>query len=220
VASTQLEGTKYDADQQLQGVEYAQDAETSRLNIKLEFAQEQINLFLPIIQGTGGTPPPGTATLALRGPKNRIGPGTTELTDTIDPQMQTIPYISVRPVFTPAEIQQQVNAIYARNDARTVSSIRQSQSDLAGRGFSSNSPLLEAIRIGLEGQNLQASVQGASQTRLGSAQANVESVRAGQELRQHQYDQYWQGAIEIQKNLFNRQVGVLGAVAQMIAGVA
>lgn len=222
VAQTQLTGTEYDADQQLAGIEYSQDAETSRLNTKLAFAQQQINLFLPIIEGVTPTPPATQMAQVQRqsSPSTRLGVSTTDLTDTIDPSMQVIPYISVRPVFTPSEIQQQVNAIYARNDARTVSSIRQSQSELSGRGFSSNSPLIEAIKIGLQGQNLQASVSGASGVRLSSAQANVDAIRESQKLRQDQYDQYWQGAIDIQRNLYTRQVGVLGAVAQMIAGVA
>src|SRR4051794_13178063 len=77
-----------------------------------------------------------------------------------------LPFISTSGVLTPAQVQQQVNSAYARNDARTVSEVRKLTGDMAGRGFSANSPILAALQVGLSGQNLRASLAAATQIRL------------------------------------------------------
>jgi hypothetical protein len=131
----------------------------------------------------------------------------------------TAPYIATRGVFTPAMLQQQVNQAYARNDSRTQALIRKSQGDLAGRGFSSTSPILEALKVGYITSNLRASIEAASQIRLAAAQANVDAVFRGQNARSEQYIQQEQVVIEAEKNQIQRQVGVLNAVAQLVGGI-
>ena len=69
-----------------------------------------------------------------------------------------LPFIGTSGVLTPAQIQQQVNAAYARNDAKTNSAALALVEDMSGRGFSANSPILSALRVGLTGQNLRSSI--------------------------------------------------------------
>jgi hypothetical protein len=130
-----------------------------------------------------------------------------------------LPYIATRGVLTPAQLQQQVNQAYARNDSRTQALIRKSQGDLAGRGFSSNSPILEALKVGYITANLRASVEAASTIRLQAAQANVDAVFRGQQARSEQYLAQENVLVEAERNTITRQVGVLNAVANLIGGV-
>jgi hypothetical protein len=129
------------------------------------------------------------------------------------------PYISARGVFTPAQLQQQVNAIYARNDARTQAAIRQLQGDLAGRGFGAASPLALALQAGLVGSQLRASFEAASQVRLQAAQANVDATFRGQQALSQQFHEQEQVLLDDDRNNITRQVGVLQAVATMIGGL-
>jgi hypothetical protein len=116
-------------------------------------------------------------------------------------------------------LQQQVNQAYARNDARTQALIRKSQGDLAGRGFSSTSPILEALKVGYITSNLRASVEAASQIRLQAAQANVDAVFRAQQARSEQFIQQENVVLEAEKNQIQRQVGVLNAVASLVGGI-
>jgi hypothetical protein len=131
----------------------------------------------------------------------------------------TVPYIATRGVFTPAMLQQQVNQAYARNDARTQSQIREAQGDLAGRGFSSNSPILDALQVGYTLANLRASVEAASQIRLQAAQANVDAVFRGQEARSEQFLKQEDVLVSEAQVVVQRQVGILNAVAQLVGGI-
>lgn len=142
------------------------------------------------------------------------GGGSTGATGTI-----AAPYIATRGVFTPAQLQQQVNAAYSRNDARTTTQIRQAQGDLAGRGFSSNSPILDALRVGFITSNLRASIEAGSQIRLQAAQANVDSVFRGQQARSEQYIGQEKVVLEAQHNQIEQTVGVLNAVANLVGGI-
>jgi hypothetical protein len=122
-------------------------------------------------------------------------------------------------VYSAGQVQKQVNQAVARNDARTNSQILQTQRDLAGRGFSSNSPLLEAVRIGLTGQNLRANNDAETQIRLSASQANADQILKAQELVNTQFNQQQEVVLESEKNQITRQVGLVDALAQMIAGI-
>jgi ribosomal protein L22 len=119
-------------------------------------------------------------------------------------------------VFSPAQIQKQVNASLARNDSRTAAQILQAQTELAGRGFSSNSPLLEALKSSYLGQNLRSNADAETQIRLQSAQANAEQILKAQELAVTE-TQAKQGIIlENVKNVNTRLIGTAGVWAQLI----
>jgi hypothetical protein len=195
-----LTGTKYDADQQLTGTKYASDAETTRLVDKLVYADQKFNLVYPFVQQS------------IQNAQNQTSPPTPGLS--FSP-----PAISTRGVYSAGQVQKQVNQAVARNDARTNSQILQTQRDLAGRGFSSNSPLLEAVRVGLTGQNLRANNDAETQIRLSASQANADQILKAQELVNAQFNQQQEVALESEKNQITRQVGLVDALAQMIAGI-
>lgn len=197
-ADQNLTGAKYDADQQLLGVKYSADAETTRLIDKLAYADTKFNIVFPFVQ-----------TSLANAQSSPITPGLSF----------TPPAISTRGVYSAGQVQRQVNQAVARNDARTNSQILQAQRDLAGRGFSSNSPLLEAVRIGLSGQNLRANNDAETQIRLQAATANASQLIQVQQLQNEQFNQQQTVALESEKNQITRQVGLVDALAQMVAGL-
>ncbi|MBX6314765.1 MAG: hypothetical protein IRY99_17890 [Isosphaeraceae bacterium] len=204
-ADKQSDAQRYDADKQLEGVKYSQDKESARLERKLGYADGKFNIVFPFVQSS------------LDQALGTVGQGSVSTPGLLG--FDEAPYIAARGVFTPADIQRQINLAYARNDARTESQIRQAQGDLAGRGFSSNSPIMDALRVGFVGQNMRASNEAATQIRLASAQANVDSMFRGQQAKSEQFNQIQQVALDSERNQVTRQVGLLGAVAQMVGGL-
>ena len=97
------------------------------------------------------------------------------------------PRISARPVYTNQQIQQQVNQQTASNDQSTATQQKQVNNQMGGRGFGSNSPLAQALGMGLQNQNLATNTQNAASTRLNSAQANATQQLAGQQAQETQY---------------------------------
>jgi hypothetical protein len=191
-------GQVYDADRQYAGVQLHETAETARLQTKLDYATSKFNVVYPFVQSS-----------LAAAQDSPITPGLS-----FDP-----PFVSTRGIYTAAQVQQQVNLAWARNDSRTQAQLLQTQKELAGRGFSSNSPLLEALKVGYLGQNLRSNAEAATTIRLQSAQANAEQTLKGQELRNTQFNQQQGVAIESEKNQVTRQVGLVGALASLIGGI-
>jgi hypothetical protein len=127
-----------------------------------------------------------------------------------------LPFISTSGVLTPAQIQQQINASNAKNDTRTQSEIRRLVSDLSGRGFSSNSPIISALRVGLIGQNLRANIEGTTQIQIENAKLNADAMFAGQKAVSDQFNAQEQVLVSIAVNDTTRVVGVLKAVTEMV----
>jgi hypothetical protein len=198
-------GQEYEANQQYAGVVLHETSETARLNIKLNYAEEKFEQVYPLVLQSVASAQNGNA-------DEPTTPGLLPYTQA--------PPILVRGVFTPGQVQAQINLAYARNDTRTSSLIRSAQGDLAGRGFSSNSPLLEVLSMGYQGQNFQASNNAATAIRFQSAQANSDQILKSQELANSQFNQIQQVFLASEQNAVTRQVGLLGGVAQMVAGVS
>ena len=127
-----------------------------------------------------------------------------------------LPFIDTSGVLTPAQIQQQVNAAYARNDAKTNSETLRLIEDMSGRGFSANSPILAALRVGLTGQNLRSSIQAETQIRLESAKLNAEATFDAQKALSDQFLAQEGVLIDHEKNEVTRTVGVLSAISQLV----
>src|SRR4051794_40927061 len=111
-----------------------------------------------------------------------------------------LPFIGTSGVLTPGQIQQQVNAAYARNDAKTNSEALRLVEEMSGRGFSANSPILTALRVGLTGQNLRSSISAEQQIRLEGAKANAEQVLASQKALSEQFLAQEGVLVDIEKN--------------------
>ena len=198
-ADQRLIGDKYGADHQYAGTQLHETAETGRLTTKLNYADSKFNIVYPVVQASLAAST-GTTTPGLK-------------------QWPDLPFISTAGVLTPAQIQMQVNAAWARNDSRTQAQILQTQRELAGRGFSSNSPLLEALKVGYIGQNFRANNDAATSIRIQSAQANAEQILNGQKAVADQFNNQQGVVLESEKNQVTRQVGLVGALAQLIGGL-
>jgi hypothetical protein len=127
-----------------------------------------------------------------------------------------LPFISTSGVLTPAQVQAQVNAAYARNDAKTTTDIASLVEDMTGRGFSANSPILAALRVGLTGQSLRSSIEAETKIRFDSAKLNADAVFAGQKAISDQFIAQEGVLIDKDKNDVTRAVGILSAVMQMV----
>lgn len=198
-ADKRYAGDVYGADKQYAGTQLHESAETGRLTTKLNYADSKFNIVYPVVQAS------------LAASASTTTPGLRQWPD--------LPFISTSGVLTPAQIQQQVNAAWARNDSRTQAQIIQTQRELAGRGFSSNSPLLEALKVGYIGQNFRANNDAATQIRIEGAKANADAVFQGQKAVADQFNNQQGVVLESEKNQVTRQVGLVGALAQLIGGI-
>ena len=189
----------YGADKQYAGTLLHENSETARLTTKLNYADSKFNIVYPVVQAS------------LSASQTTTTPGLKSWPD--------LPFISTAGVLTPAQIQQQVNAAWARNDSRTQAQILQTQRELAGRGFSSNSPLLEALKVGYIGQNFRANNDAATSIRIQSAQANAQQILEAQKAVADQFNSQQGVVLESEKNQVTRQVGLVGALAQLIGGI-
>ena len=133
---------------------------------------------------------------------------------------ETLPVISTGGVLTPAQIQQQVSLVFATTDARTQAEIRRLTGDMAGRGFSANSPILTALAVGLQGQGLRAGIDGATQAVLAAAKLNADSTYNTQKAVSDQFLAQEAVLNQVAQIAAQTTVGVLQAVCGMVGGIA
>lgn len=126
------------------------------------------------------------------------------------------PKISAAPVYTQGQIQQQVNQQQAQNDQSTATQQRKISGQMAGRGEGANSPLAQALGMGLENQNLATNTQNAASTRLNSAQANSTQRLAGQTAQETQYANRQNEAIQRSQVYQNYLSSALGAMSGLV----
>jgi hypothetical protein len=86
------------------------------------------------------------------------------------------PNITVGGVYNPQQLQQQVNTMRGQNDQQMATQNRTAQQSLGGRGFGSNSPLLQAIYGQNAASNLGANTQGEQSLRSNVAQMNAKQL--------------------------------------------
>lgn len=84
--------------------------------------------------------------------------------------------IDQSPVYSGQQIQEQVNATRAQNDAATASRQSALSRQLAGRGYGSRSPIGLMMNQSLMGQNLQGNTAAEQQLRFGAAESNAKHV--------------------------------------------
>ena len=96
------------------------------------------------------------------------------------------PEITAGPIWTEAQIQQQVNSQRGANDMATAGRIRGSRQDLAGRGYGGNSPLAQALQAQFQGQNLATNTANERETRFNLSRGNAQQLLASQTAREAQ----------------------------------
>lgn len=97
------------------------------------------------------------------------------------------PEISVGPIWSDAQVQQQINAGRARNDEASASQKRDTEQNLAGKGYGSRSPLLAALQGQQDMSNMSRNSDLERETRWGTAQGNKEQILKTQQARSQQY---------------------------------
>jgi hypothetical protein len=126
------------------------------------------------------------------------------------------PSITVGGVWNPEQIQQQVNATRAQNDQSMQTQNRAAASDLAARGFGSNSPLLAALQGQNFASNLGANTQAEQQLRTTAAQQNAQQTLATQQAAEGQYHNRMQEEIARLQPYWSYQSALIGALAGLV----
>lgn len=123
-----------------------------------------------------------------------------------------LPGITVGGVWSDPQVQQQANAMRARNDQGAATQQRDIQTQMAGRGFSSRSPLLAALQAQVGASNRAANSAGERELRWDAAQGNARHLLNTQVARQNQWAQAEDSDIrrrQLQMSGYNALLGAL-----------
>lgn len=131
------------------------------------FAQSKFNTLFPWVQQQMGG--------MLGGGKGQFGYN--------GPGLPAPPPISDAPVYSEQQINQNVNAQRAENDAATVSKQRGVQGQMASRGYGANSPLSMALQNSLSMGNLATNTANERDLRWQAAQGNATQRLEAQKAR-------------------------------------
>jgi len=163
----------YGANKQLQAAQVAADAQRYSAGLQAQaamypatLAMQRFNEVFPFISGQ------------LRGRSPFSVP---------TPNLGAQPHIGTGAVFSPGDIQQQVNATRAANDQAAQAQMRTSGQQLAGRGLGGTSPLAQALNTATWGQNLATNTQAEQQARFNAAELNTKYGLQAQGLQEQQY---------------------------------
>lgn len=189
--------SEYGADQGLAGTRYTTDASTNQFNQRLQFARDRYNQLFPYIssQLNGGGSSSSSASGAAGG--------------------GTAPEITTGGVYSPQQIQEQVNSVQSGNDRSGATAYRKAQSDLGGRGFGNNSPLLAQIQSNLAIGTQAANANAAQSLPFQAAQANSDQRLKSQVANSEQYSQRQQEGIQRQSNQITQNNALLQALTQL-----
>jgi hypothetical protein len=99
------------------------------------------------------------------------------------------PSITRGPIYTPDQIQQQVNSGVAGNDARYQTLMRQLATSNAGRGFGASSPAMQSQMTQLGIANIGENARTTRELPMQYAQANADQVTKTDQLAQNQWAQ-------------------------------
>jgi hypothetical protein len=130
-------------------------------------------------------------------------------------QAGTPPKIDAAPIWTPSQVQGQVNSQVAGNDAQTASNIRQNSQSVAGRGFGGRSPLLSELTAQSQGQGMQANNQVRQAVPFNAAQGNAQQLLAGQQAQQGQFQSGEENQIQRQQIASGQRSALLSALSNL-----
>lgn len=161
-----------------------------------QMQQDRFNQVFPWLQGQLGSLQSQMATAGGQSPKS--------------------PEITVGGVYNPQQIQQQVNATRAQGDQAMNSTIRQNTQQNAGKGFGSNSPLLQALNGQARASNLGTNTMAEQQFRNQAAQANAGHVLQTQQAREGQFASRQNEDIERRKPYWSTMNSLIGALGGLV----
>ncbi len=123
--------------------------------------------------------------------------------------------IDSKPVYSDDQIQQQVNAARAANDASTAGKTREMQESMAGRGYGSRSPLAEMLSNMYAGQNLATNTANERDTRMEASKQNaahkIEQGKLSVQAKGQENDFYAQLA-QVKQGGINALLAMLGSL--------
>lgn len=123
------------------------------------------------------------------------------------------PDITVSPVWTQGQMDQQVNAARATSNAQTQTAMRGMQQQLGARGYGSNSPLMAALQSQMEMGGMQRGADLERNIRWDSAQGNADQLLKSQVARENQFASRQQEANQRLASYNQMRTGLLGALA-------
>lgn len=126
-------------------------------------------------------------------------------------------------VFSPEQTQQAVNAARAQGDQSATTQKSNLAGDLAGRGFSQNSPLAMAMRQGADQAAMMSNADQEREIRLGHADRNSKQGLAVGQLANQQWQDWNSADIERRRNQVNAILGGqqnLTSLLSLLAGLA
>lgn len=178
-------------DLQEQGQNFGQDLATQQFNLKKSI----YGTIAPYAQqmlagGLGGAGAPGGA---------------------VAPQ----PQINQNPIYSPQQIQQQMNAAFSSNDQRTSTLMKQLQESSAARGFGGNSPAMQAQQTQLGIANNAQNALAQREIPLQYAQPNADQAFRVNQLQQQQ----WQGAEDSDIRRRQQQQQILSQMLGFFGGL-
>lgn len=126
----------------------------------------------------------------------------------------TQPKIDAGPIWSNPQIQQQVSAQIAANNARTAGQNRRIAQDLGSRGFGSRSPLSMALMNQGNMANMAANAASDRTIRWDAAQGNASHLLNAQKAQESQFAARQAEQLENQKN----QLGYKGSLINALMG--
>lgn len=126
------------------------------------------------------------------------------------------PEITVGGVWSPDQVQQQVNAARAGNDQATQARQAVMQRQMAGRGFGANSPLAMALGVGMGNQNLATNTGAEREIRWNAAQGNAQHQLATQQAREQQFASRQDEDIRRRQSQLQAYSALLGALGGLV----
>lgn len=126
------------------------------------------------------------------------------------------PAINTNPIYSPQQIQQQMNAAFSSNDSRTATLMKQLMESSAARGFGGNSPAMQAQQTQLGIANNVANATAQREIPLQYAQPNADQAYRVNQLQQTQWQQQQDQDIrrrQIQQQQLGQLLGFFGSFA-------
>jgi hypothetical protein len=190
--------TQADSDRTFQGGQNQADRD---LQFKLgmapvDFAREKFNTLSPLLTGLIG---------------NQTGPGT-EVGGTSTP----LPQINQGPIWSPQQVNQQVNAAKGSNSQMAASQQQQAATKTAAQGFGSRSPLLAALQGQIGASQMAANTDAERNIRFDTAKDNAKHTLDTQVAGQNQ----WMDANSIDVERRKAKNQHTSALAGILAGLA
>lgn len=182
----------------------AQDASNERIAaMPIAYKQGVFNQVFPFIKG-----------LDMTGGANANG-GFQALGGQNTPQ-SALPSSSV---YTPGQIQGQVNAANAQGQQSSQAQQQQASNNAAGRGFSASSPMVQALQAGIRSSTAASNADQSRQIQYGAATANAQQADTVGSLANTQWNDFNQADIARRQNVASNILNAQKNVAALISAL-